>query len=476
MSESAARQDDQNAASPRRVEAGQHRSLMSPWSVNAKARATALRALQRQLASSQWLSPEEVDHAQGKKIASLLAHAVAHSPYYKRLLGTLPPVALRYPQQYLRELPLLRRTTLQSHYAELCAPWPARHGTAREQHTSGSTGQPVWVRRTDLCQMYWLAFTLRDHLWQRRDFSGTLAAIRVMEGQPNKYPKSFASWGEAVNAYFLTGPMHVLPVSTDVLSQARWLASINPDYLLSYPSNLLELLRVAQEEKLVFPHLREIRTIGETVTASLREAVVRMPGVALTDLYSAQELGVIALQCPESGLYHIQSESVCVEVLNEQDEHCRPGEVGRVIVTDLHNYATPLIRYEVGDYAEVGPVCSCGRGLPTLHRILGRRRNMVVLPDGQCHWPYVPENRMREAMPGIQQCQLVQHTQQQIEVRLVVAESEHSAHALRAQESALSTVIQEALGYPFGLQFHYQSGALEKSSGGKFEEFVCRVG
>jgi len=59
------------------------------------------------------------------------------------------------------------------------------------------------------------------------------------------------------------------------------------------------------------------------------------------------------------------------------------GQVGRVVVTDLHNFATPLIRYDLGDYAEMADTCPCGRGLPALKRIMGRRRNMVRLPDGR---------------------------------------------------------------------------------------------
>lgn len=481
MSESLQRPASQNTASPRGAEGDSSCATKSHWSGNAQARANALRTLQRRLTASQWLSPEEIEHSQGQKIAALLTHAATHSPYYKRLLGTLSPAASRHPLQGLREIPLLRRETLQSHYAELCTHWPAKHGRVTEQHTSGSTGQPVRVRRTDLCQMFWLALTLRDHLWHRRDFTGTLAAIRVMEQLPGKPPnnqaKSFAAWGEAVNVHSPSGPLHVLPVSTDVVSQAKWLASTNPDYLLSYPSNLVELLRVAEAEKLTFPRLREIRTIGETVTESLREAVTRLPGVTLTDLYSSKELGVIALQCPESGLYHVQSESVFVEVLNEHDEPCQSGEVGRVIVTDLHNYALPLIRYEIGDYAEAGPACSCGRGLPTLRRILGRRRNMAVLPTGQRLWPYIPKHRIREAMPGLQQWQLVQTAVQLIEVHLV-EESERrecGTEQHRAQENALAGVIREALGYPFELQFYYHAEALDKASGGKFEEFVCEV-
>ena len=78
-------------------------------------------------------------------------------------------------------------------------------------------------------------------------------------------------------------------------------------------------------------------------------------------MYSSQEVGYIALQCPENESYHIQAENVLVEILDDDGLPCEPGEVGRVVVTALHNLATPLLRYDIGDYAEVGSPCSCGR-------------------------------------------------------------------------------------------------------------------
>lgn len=463
--------DSRTSANP------QQRTYKAHWSKDTMARVTALRAFQRQLTASQWLSSEEIGRIQARKIAALTAHAQAYSPYYKRLLEKASPITSRYPIEYLCEIPVLRRESLQSNFDDLCAHSPERHGLVKKQHTSGSTGQPVCVHRTDLCQMVWLGLTLRDHLWHQRNFSGTLAVIRVTEGQPNQ-AKRFSTWGEAVNVYSPSGPMHVLPVSTDIDAQARWLTSVNPDYLLSYPSNLVEVLRAVQEEKLTLPRLREIRTFGETVPENLREEVSHFQNLAINDIYSSQELGVIALQCPASGLYHVQSENVCVEVLNDQNEECNLGEIGRVVVTDLHNYAFPLIRYDLGDYAEVGPACPCGRGLPTLRRILGRRRNMVHLPNGQRHWPYVPVNLIRAAMPGLKQCQLVQQTAQQIDARIVVTTDDWAAvktHAWKAYEIALGKAIQEALGYPFSIYFQYQSAALKKTESGKLEEVICNV-
>jgi phenylacetate-CoA ligase len=64
---------------------------------------------------------------------------------------------------------------------------------------------------------------------------------------------------------------------------------------------------------------------------------------------------------------------IYAEILDDADRPCAPGEVGRVVVSTLHNYAMPLFRYDLGDLAEVGPPCECGRTLPVLNRIVGRQ-------------------------------------------------------------------------------------------------------
>ena len=79
----------------------------------------------------------------------------------------------------------------------------------------------------------------------------------------------------------------------------------------------------------------------------------------------------------------MQSECAFIEVLRPDNTPCEPGEVGKVVASSLSNFATPMLRYENGDMAEVGESCPCGRGLHVLKRIIGRVRNMAVLPNGE---------------------------------------------------------------------------------------------
>jgi phenylacetate-CoA ligase len=249
--------------------------------------------------------------------------------------------------------------------------------------------------------------------------------------------------------------------------QLPWLIAQAPGYLLTYPSNAVALAKLCLARGIRLPTLQALRLFGEVVDDEVRAVCGEAWGVPVTDLYSANEIGYVALQC-ECGAYHVQSESVRVEVLDAAGSPCAPGEVGKVVVTSLHNFAMPLIRYELGDLAEVGGPCPCGRGLPVLARILGRTRNMLVMPDGTRRWPLLGWREFRKIAPVIQH-QIVQRRVDLVEVRLVVE------RALTAgEEGRLTARIQEALGHPFPLVFAYLS-EIPRTRSQKYEEFVSEV-
>ena len=225
---------------------------------------------------------------------------------------------------------------------------------------------------------------------------------------------------------------------------------------------------LANEIKL--PDLREVRTLGESGDETLQSLCRQAWGVPVVDMYTCQEAGYLALQCPEQPHYHVQSENVLLEVVDEQGRRCAPGEVGRVLITSLNNFATPLIRYEIGDYAEVGEACSCGRGLPVLKRIMGRYRNLLMLPDGTRRWPRLGyQGGLRDIAP-IDLMQMIQCDQTHIDVRLVMPR-----RLSAAEQENLTGFIRKNLGYPFSLRFEYVDG-IRNPANGKAEQFISRLG
>jgi phenylacetate-CoA ligase len=208
--------------------------------------------------------------------------------------------------------------------------------------------------------------------------------------------------------------------------------------------------------------------MAEILQPEHRAACEKGWGVPVKDVYSSQELGFIAVQCPGHTHYLVQAESLYVEILDAKGNPCGPGEIGRVVITDLHNFATPLIRYELGDYAEVGASCPTGRGLPVLSRILGRSRNMLRLPSGDEIWPNLQEHRFLDIAP-VRQYQLIQRSLEQIEVFLAVAEplSEDQKHRL-------GRGLQKDLGHPFALAI-LEVDEIPRAANGKHEDFRCEV-
>jgi len=423
-----------------------------------------------QLEQTQYFPQQLLKTRQLQQFSQVMRHAAETSPFYRerfRAAGLGAQDSWSWTR--FSALPILTRRELQTQAEHIHSERiPRSHGQWHEIQTSGSTGQVVAVRRTGMNQLLWLALSMRDHVWHRRDFRKSLAVIRAnVPAQDDE--ASAAGWGPPVSLLHDSGPCYTRPLSTDVSELAAWLLEKNPGYLLTYPTYLSSLLDCFASLGQRPQQLVEVRTIGETLSPELRARCRAVLGVPIVDTYSAQEVGAIALQCPDSELYHVHAESLIVEVLDDAGKPCAPGQTGRVVVTDLHNFATPLLRYELRDYAEVGPACTCGRTLPTISRVLGRRRNMVVLPNGKRYWPLVGLHRFRE-IAQILQYQLVQHDLQNVELRLVVA-----AKLDAVAEARLVETVQQALGHPFQIRLSYVDHELERSAGGKFEEFVCRV-
>lgn len=427
------------------------------WPAVVGARDAAVLALLFQMESTQWLSAEALRERQDRQLGALLDHARRYCAFYRE----------RFPNGLAswREIPLLTRADLQTQAdAMRASAYPRAHGKTFDIATGGSTAEPVTVRRTALTQLFWQAATLRDHLWHRRDLAATMAIIRqfpeaVDETKPGR-------WGGILRS----GPAWHLPISTYVETQLRWLQKIDPHILLTYPANLDALLTHMHHEGITLGRLREVRTVSGTVTTALRERCQQVLSVPLTDLYSTQEVGIIALQCPDSGLLHVQSEHLRVEVLDEQGQPCREGEIGQVVVTDLHNFAMPLIRYALRDWAEVGPCCSCGRGLPTLHRVVGRTRNMAVSPEGKSYRPVLETRRMLEAIPHLRQYQFEQTAENAITARLVCTPAPS-----REQLQKFQATLEQMLGHAYRWTWQVGDAPLPLSASGKFEEFISSI-
>ena len=433
------------------------------WPAVPNAGGAAILAALFQLERSQWLPPGELWQLQQRQLAALLRHASSTSPFYSDSVGSF---LAKHPGAFSLEqfatLPLLTRREVQERFTDISSrSVPPQHGAIQKGSSSGSTGEPVSYLSTDLTGFFWQAFNMREHIWHRRDFTQKMAVVRS-GGKLERMANWFGAIGETT---LETGPCVNVPMDGPIETQSNQVVSENPVYLTGYVNNLVAILKAVKANGKALPALRQVRTLGEAVTQEARDYITREWGLPLIDVYSTREAGYLALQCPDSDGYHMQSESVLVEILREEGSACAAGESGRVVVTPLHNFAFPLVRYAVGDYAEAGGPCGCGRGLPVIRRILGRSRNLMKLPDGSTRWPVFGIPKFRSIAP-IRQFQFIQRSLEELEIRLAVERP-----ITEDEQRRFGQYILDQLGHPFRLRWTFVP-EISLSRSGKFEDFV----
>ena len=204
---------------------------------------------------------------------------------------------------------------------------------------------------------------------------------------------------------------------------------------MTHLSNVTELARESCGG-LRIDSLHQVRTLGEILDPETRALVREAWGVPVIDAYSSKRWATSRCNVPTTSITTSHRNSRC-RTVDAAGQPVGPGRLGRAF-TALHNTAMPLVRYELGDYAESGGPCSCGRNLPVLTRIAGRTRNMLVAPDGSRVWPFFSARRIRDLAPVVQH-QFVQTAPDLLEARLVV-----SGVLTPAQEEAVRAQVLSA--------------------------------
>jgi phenylacetate-CoA ligase len=162
---------------------------------------------------------------------------------------------------------------------------------------------------------------------------------------------------------------------------------------------------------------------AETLTVADRELLEIAFRCNVVNHYGSLEIPFIAQTCPDNpDLFHVNNQRAIVRVVGEDGKSAAPGELGRVVITDLFNYVMPFINYDIGDFAVTGKACSCGRGLPTLERIEGRVSEVIRKPGGGVVSPSTLESFLLDvcfAAPYVWEYQAIQDGPDSICLKLV---------------------------------------------------------
>ena len=420
------------------------------------------------LLQTQFLAPDAMRASQRLLLERLLRHARAHVPYY-RGRGDLDAVFGRNDEivwDRWHDLPILTREQAQAHapslYAEVV---PADCGPVTGGQTSGSTGRPLPFRVNGIVAAAASAVFERGLVWAGIPAVRKLAWIRYDYDGSASYPRG-ARYSTEIRG--VSRELHTLSVATDSADQARWLQQISPDVIMGYP-NALALVGQALPAELAGHAFRLVICNGEAASDHVRDAIERAFGCPTMNLYSASEIGTIAVEDSTLHRLYVAEEAGLVE----GGGAIAPGENGvalrELIVTPFYNYAMPLIRYAPGDFVSFDPTpAPDARTLRRLARIAGRDRNAFILPSGLRWWPTYVVRVMGQYL-ACDQIQFAQTTTRSIEVRFVSRDNAPIKDA-----DALLAYLRGATPEPMEFALN-RVAEIPRRPSGKFEDAVCEI-
>jgi phenylacetate-CoA ligase len=365
-----------------------------------------------QLANHAYWRPSRLEEYQNKQLRRLIRHAYDTVPFYHRKLreAHLIPADIKTKAD-LNKLPVIRKKEIKQNAADLLSR-SYDFKKLRMVSTSGSTGEPLFVYLSALE----VEFRKAKHL-----------RANISVGQ-----KAWHRW------VTLVGPQHVsktgslqrllglyvpvtLSVYNDAQTQIRLLETLQPNVLDGYSSSLLVLAQAVERQgtKNFNPHF----LIGgaELIDSHSRKYIQRVFNAPFYDQYSSVEFERMAWQCTMQDEYHMDSDAVVMQFLNKNGQETAAGETGEVVCTSLFNYAMPLIRYAIGDIGIPSDgVCGCGRTLPLMKMVEGRKDALLLLPSGQMLTPRAFTYAVHDFRfyPEIEKFRIIQNTVDSFEFNL----------------------------------------------------------
>jgi phenylacetate-CoA ligase len=319
------------------------------------------------------LMQEQLASLQDRLLRAAVAHAYAKVPYYRRLWDAEGFDATRFGGlRDLNAIPVAPagETRDAIERGELLA---ADAGVDQTEpfHTSGASGAPVRIPRGPVEQRLWRATGLRA--WLEHGYRWTDVTLR------------FDSQAGPSHSLQRLGISRTVWVSNELLleERLRLLSATKPQVVVGTPTVLRTVCALAAERATQPARPRIVFSQGEILDAHTSDLVQRVLGVAPIELYGLTEVGYVGWQCERREGLHLNADVYLVEVLRDA-RPAAPGELGRVVVTDLRGRTMPLLRYETGDLAIAAKDdrCPCGRRLPLVSGIEGRAGRVIVRRDG----------------------------------------------------------------------------------------------
>jgi len=427
---------------------------------NASTRLSYVREFER----SQYLSADAVQELQWTQFKTMLRHAFDHCAFYRRKLAGagIAPEDIR-TRADLAAIPMTTKEEIQEFLPELIADNVAS-GALLKDMTGGSTGSPMVFYYDEDRLDSRNAAAIRHNRWTGWDIGEKMA---VLWGAPRDLASGTLK--ARVRDWILDRRVMLDASSIDTgrMEQfhARMLAH-KPRFMLAYANTMALFARYVRTAGVKAPRPEAIICSGEVLTAEMRALIEETFGCRVFNRYGSREFAVIASECSHHRGMHINAENLLVESVPRSGTS---GD-GEIVVTDLKNFAMPMIRYRTRDVGTMLPdTCGCGRGLPLMDLSGGRVTDFLTGSGGAQVSGIVLATYVITNLPGVQQIQFVQDRRDAVTVRVVrrAGWSDESAATLTAR-------VRSFLGSTMGVQIELVD-AIPLEASGKHRFSICRL-
>lgn len=254
----------------------------------------------------------------------------------------------------------------------------------------------------------------------------------------------------------------------------KYIKEINlkkPKIMLGYVQSVYEMAKFIKMFNKQIHKLNSIITSAGVLTPEIRDYIESIFNTKIYNRYGSREVSVIGSSCEKSSKIHIDMYQKFIEILDDESNTLEEHEKGNIIITDLTNYAMPLIRYKIGDIGSLDfSQCSCGRGLIRLNNVFGRnvdifKNEMGELIDGEffTHLFYFREN--------IKKFQVIQEKLNEIHVNIVTLDNNNLNKHI--QEEIIKN-IKLVMGENCKVFFDYVND-IEPTYSGKFRYTISKL-
>lgn len=354
-----------------------------------------------------------------RKLADLLQFAYRQVPYYHEVLNEhgILKVGNEVDLDRFRDVPFLTKDILRSRFDDLKAGDLDSRRWYRNT-SGGSTGEPVLF--------------LQDRSYQAGDIAATLFFFHVagkemgepelkLWGSERDIFAGSIGWKEKTENWLYNRLLlnSFRMGEAEMEEYCRQWNRFRPAAVWAYIDSAYELARFVETKGLHLHAPQAVIVTAGTVAEGMRRYIERVLGTKVLNQYGSRETGVLACECPEQhGLHWFEWKSL-LEVVDAEGRPCPSGVEGEIVVTNLDNFAMPLIRFRIGDRGIVGEDPSpCRFPLRVLEKVTGRVTNHFVLADGRLiHGEYF--THLFYFRPWVKRFQVVQKRFDLVECRVV---------------------------------------------------------